>query len=106
MNSYQRKYLKGAAHRLKPVAFVGQKGVTGSLIRSIDAALDSHELIKVKFVDFKEKARKGEMAETLAASTGAEMIGIIGHVAIFYRQHADPQKRKIRVPERQGETNR
>jgi len=88
---------------LKPVAFVGQKGVTGTLVRSIDEALAFHELIKVKFVEFREKEKKKEMTETIEKRTGSEMVGMIGHTAILYRPGADPEQRKIKVPEVKGD---
>ena len=91
----QAKYLRGLAHRLQPIVFVGQKGITDAVIASVHVALDRHELIKVKFVDFKEKKQKKEMAAAIEINTGSFMAGIIGHVAIFYRPHNDPEKRKI-----------
>jgi len=36
---------------------IGAKGVTGQLTGSVDAALNDHELIKVKFGEFKEAKR-------------------------------------------------
>jgi len=32
--------------------------------------------------------------------TESELVGMIGHIAIFYRQQRDPEKRKIDVPKR------
>ena len=98
LTSSQAKYLRGIAHGLKPVVYIGQKGLTDSLIRSTEDAFDSHELIKVKFIDFKEKNKKAEMAKALELRTGSHLAGIVGHVAIFYRQHPDPDKRKIVLP--------
>ena len=100
LKGYQKKYLKGLAHGLKPVVFVGQKGLSGNLISSIHDALDTHELIKVKFIEFKEKQQKAGMAEAIEAETGCQLVGIIGHTAIFYRQHTDSEKRKIKLPQR------
>ena len=94
----QKKYLRGLAHKLKPVAFVGQKGITDQLIRSIDEALAFHELIKMKFIEFKEKDQKKAIAEAVEKRTGSEMVGMIGHTAVFYRQNTDPERRKIKVP--------
>jgi RNA-binding protein len=68
------------------------------LIASTEQAFDRHELIKIKFIDFKEKKRKKEIAEIIEATTGCLMAGMIGHVAIFYRQHDDPEKRKVVLP--------
>ena len=56
------------------------------------------ELIKVKFVDFKEKSTKTALAEDIAQRTGAHLAGLIGHVAIYYREHKNPEKRNIRLP--------
>ena len=99
INSTQAKYLRGMAHGLKPVVFIGQRGLTDALIRSTEEAFESHELIKVKFIDYKEKKQKTELAKALEARTGSYLAGMIGHIAILYRQHPDPEKRKIVLPE-------
>jgi len=99
LSSTQKKYLRGLAHKLKPVAFIGQKGITEALIAAIDQAMDDHELIKLKFVDFKEKDVKIAMAETIREKTGSSMAGMIGHTAIFYRPSRDERKRRIVLPE-------
>ena len=91
----QRKYLRAQAHHLKPLVTIGAKGVTDGLLGSVDLALTDHELIKVKFVEFKEA--KKEIAAEIAQATQSEMIGLIGNIAILYRQHPDPEKRKVHV---------
>ena len=99
ITSTQAKYLRGIAHGLKPVVFIGQKGLTDALIRSAEEGFDSHELIKIKFIDHKEKKQKTEIARTLGGRTGSHLAGMIGHIAILYRQHRDPDKRQIFLPE-------
>lgn len=98
MKGFQKRYLKGLAHSLKPVVFIGQKGLTDALIRSTEEALNTHELIKIKFIDFKEKAQKEELSEKIEKTTNSEMVGLVGHIATFYRRHHDPEKQKIVVP--------
>jgi RNA-binding protein len=100
MKGYQKKYLKGLAHTLKPTVFVGQKGAVASVVKALDEALDKHELIKVKFVEFKEKAQKEDILAVLEQKACAERVGMIGHVATLYRQQKDPEKRNITVPVR------
>jgi RNA-binding protein len=100
LEGFQRKYLRGLAHKTKPVVFIGQKGITEALNRSIDDALTAHELIKVKYIDFKEKEKKTEIAGIMEKTHDCEMVGMIGHTAIFFRQHPDEEKRKIAVPSR------
>jgi len=92
----QKKYLRSQAHHLKPLVIIGAKGLTEQLIGSVDLALKDHELIKVKFGEFKEE--KKEISAQIAQVTKSELIGLIGNVAIFYRQQHDPEKRKIKIP--------
>ncbi len=98
MSSSQKKYLRGIAHNFNPAAFVGQKGVTPSLVKEVNDGLEAGELVKVKFVDFKEKKVKTELAVEIAEKTRSHLAGLIGHVAIYYRQHDDAEKRKIIIP--------
>ena len=100
LNGHQRKYLRGIAHGLKPLVLIGQKGLTPEVLLSAETALNDHELIKVKFVDFKEKDQKEEIADAIEQETASELVGMIGHVAIFYREQPDPEKRRIEVPKR------
>ena len=105
LKSFQKKFLKGRAHGLKPLVFLGQKGLTDNLIDSIHEALDTHELVKVKFIEFKEKKRKVGMAEIIEARARCQIVGMIGHIAIFYRPNADPDKRKIKLPLRNSQNS-
>ena len=102
LEGFQRKYLRGLAQQLKPVVFIGQKGLTPEVLSSAQDALLSHELVKVKFNDFKEKDQKTEISDRIETETGAENVGMIGHMVIFYRQQEDPEKRKISLPQRSG----
>ena len=99
---FQRKFLRGVAHGLKPVVFIGQKGLTPEVLSAAEKAFERHELVKVKFNDFKEKEEKTEISARIEKETGAENVGIIGHTAIFYRQQEDQEKRKISLPKRGG----
>ncbi|MGH8042537.1 MAG: YhbY family RNA-binding protein [Rudaea sp.] len=86
----QTRYLRGRAHALKPVILTGNKGVTAALIREFSAALDQHELIKVKLGDDRDE-RKAQVAK-LADGTGAQLVQSIGRVASFYRRNEEQPK--------------
>ena len=88
--------MRAQAHDLKPLVIIGAKGVTEQLLGSVDLALKDHELIKVKFGEFKEA--KKEISVEIAEATKSELVGIIGNIAIFYRQQPEPEKRKIKIP--------
>jgi len=100
LKGFQKKFLRGLAHKLQPVVYIGQKGVTRAVCAAFEEALDTHELVKVKFVENKEKATKKAVSTELEQQTGAVLAGLIGHVAIFYRPHPNPDKRKISLPQR------
>ena len=102
LKGYQKKYLRGIAHSLKPVVQIGREGVTAGIIRAVDEELIRHELIKIKFNDIKEKDPKEAITGEVAAKTGSEPVGMIGHTVILYRRQADPEKRKIAIPERES----
>jgi len=100
LKGFQKTWLRGWAHDMKPVVFIGQKGLSPAVIQAVDDALNTHELIKVKFIDFKDKKQKQAIAEGIEAQTLSEMVGMIGHMALFFRRHPDPEKRKIQLPKR------
>jgi RNA-binding protein len=98
LTSSQAKYLRGLAHGLQPLVFVGHKGVTPAVLDAVREALDAHELIKLKFIDFKDRHLKAGMAAEVEATTDSRLAGLIGHIAIFYRRHPDPEKRHVSLP--------
>ena len=91
----QKAKLKGQAHGLKPVIQVGKAGIDEPQIKSIKRALHEHELIKVKFLDYKD--HKQEISENIAKETGSEVVDIIGNVLILYWENMDRGRRKIRI---------
>ena len=86
LSAKQRQALKTAAHHLKPVIRIGQKGITDSLIRETDAALNAHELIKVQIQDDDRAARR-QGALDLAGATASTLVHQIGKTFILYRQN-------------------
>jgi RNA-binding protein len=97
VNSTQRNYLRREAHGLKPVVMIGQNGLSDSLVKAAEDALRAHELIKVKFQDFKDNKRP--LADDLAAKTSSVTVAIIGNILILYRAAADPADRRYRLPD-------
>jgi len=85
--------LKSLAQRLEPILRVGKAGVSEPFLKSVDDALALHELIKIKFADFKEE--KKELSSVIAQKTSSAIIMRVGHVLVLYRQQPDPARRKI-----------
>ncbi|MCX7678262.1 MAG: ribosome assembly RNA-binding protein YhbY [Spirochaetes bacterium] len=85
----QRKKLKEIAHRLRPVVQIGKRGLTNEVMKAIDDALNDHELIKVQFIDYKEE--KKLFIEKIRENTHAEVVGVVGHRVILYRENPHKQ---------------
>ena len=92
----QKRFLRGLAHDLKPTVHIGKLGLTEALFESAEESLEHHELIKVKFVDFKDE--KLELAAQIEQRLDCENVGKIGHHVLFFRQARTPERRHIRLP--------
>ncbi len=96
LSSSQRSFLRSKAHHLEPVVLIGKNGVTDGTIEAVNKALDSKELIKIKFRESKDE--KQSLSYQLAESTESHIVGTIGHTVILFRQNPDPEKQNIRLP--------
>lgn len=93
LTSKQRRHLKGLAHGSKPPLFqVGREGLSAQLVRSLDIALEDHELIKVQFLEGADIDRK-EYSRQLAEHLDAALVQLIGFKAVLYR----PRKEEPRI---------
>lgn len=95
LNSKQRKILEKAAHNLNPVVIIGSAGLTDGVIGMTDSTLAAHELIKVKFNEYKDE--KKDLTQDLASKTNSTLVRLIGNVAILYREAEDPEQRKFKL---------
>ncbi|OHD11580.1 MAG: hypothetical protein A2Z96_02035 [Spirochaetes bacterium GWB1_48_6] len=96
LKGYQRDYLTRNAHQLQPIVMVGRNGLSPEVIKAVDDALEQHELIKVKFQDFKDE--KKDLAFQITQKIEATLVRIIGNIAIFYRYQPDPKERVLHLP--------
>src|ERR1700678_4282751 len=83
LNNAQIRALKAKAQRLKAMLKVGKEGLSPRFLAALDDALKHHELVKVKFDDFKEQ--KKELVPQLAEKSGSHLITRVGNVAVLFR---------------------
>jgi RNA-binding protein len=81
----ERRALKARAHALHPVVIVGSKGLTELVLKEVEIALTSHELIKIKLASNDREERASQFA-ALAASLAANPVQQIGKIAVLYRK--------------------
>ena len=92
----QRAFLKSLAHHVKPVAFVGKEGINDSTIRSIEEALNTRELIKVKVLEAAPLHVREAGAELQQRIEGSALVQTIGRIAVIFRP--DPDRPQIELP--------
>lgn len=81
-----RQQLKSRAHQLKPIVMLGSQGLTDAVKKETDRALSDHELIKIRVVSTDREARR-EIIQALTEVLNAELVQIIGLIAVLYRKN-------------------
>lgn len=104
LSQEERKALKARAHHLDPVVMIGDAGLTEPVLREVDVALKSHELIKVRMLGDDRDARSAA-ATAICTTLDASLVQMIGKLIVLFRpKPADaspPTKpRKPRGPRR------
>lgn len=80
--------LKSRAQHLDPILKVGKAGLTDAFFAAVDRALLQHELVKLKFEDFKEQ--KKELVPKIVERSGAQLVQRVGNVAVLFRRRPKP----------------
>lgn len=101
----QRREYRALAHHLKPVVTLGDKGLSEGVQEELDRALNDHELIKVKVAGSDREGRTGQ-AEALCRTTGAELVQLIGRVAVILRRAQKPNPRLSNLSRTAGQALR
>jgi RNA-binding protein len=86
----QIRALKAQAQRMKAGLKIGKEGISTPFLAALNDALSRHELVKVKFEEFKEQ--KKELAPQLAEKTGSHLVMRVGNVAVLYRAKKEEGK--------------
>ena len=89
----QRKVHRADAHHLDPVVMIGNDGLTPSVRKEIDSALNAHGLLKIRVLGDDRPAREA-MYQSLAEDLGAAPIQHIGKLLVLWR----PKPPKAKAP--------
>ena len=81
----QKRALRARAHHLKPVIFVGAGGISPSVLAELEAALDAHELVKLR-LHATDRLERRHIVETLCRRAHAVLVASIGRTAVIYRE--------------------
>ena len=84
LSPLERKALKARAHHLSPVVLIGDAGLTPAVMREIDIAIKSHELIKVRMPG-DDRAARVAAYESICAELTCAPVQHIGKLMVLYR---------------------
>lgn len=88
LNNAQIRQFKAKAQTMEPTLKVGKNGLSPAFIQSLNEELTRHELVKVKFAEFKEQRK--QLAPEMAEKTGSELVTLLGNVVVLYRKNEEP----------------
>ena len=96
LTSKQRAYLRGEAQTIDPIVMIGKDGLTENVTAALDEALTHHELVKVKFQQYKEDVK--DIAFRCAELTSSVLVATTGFTAVFYRMKEKSEERIYSLP--------
>ena len=97
MKGRERAELRAEAHHLNPTVHVGQHGLTQSVISSLDDALRTRELVKVKLGN-KDDVKPKDVANSLALATNSAVVQVIGRTATLFRENPEMDGKRGDIP--------
>ena len=89
VTSKQKKRFRAIGHSLKPIVTVANETISQSVYDEIDRALHDHELVKIKVL-LNPRSLKKELVEEILKEQNANLIQLIGSVALLYREAKEP----------------
>jgi len=90
-----RRALRALGNALKPLIFIGKRGVTDDILDAIRSAHEHEELIKLKVLDNCPVDRK-EVGRDLERRSGSSLVQVLGRTILLFRRH--PDKPAISLP--------
>ena len=91
ITSKQRAYLRGLGQSCPAIMQIGKGGITENLIKTVSDALEARELVKLTVLENSMENPK-DVANELAASVGADVVGVVGRKIILYRESVNNKK--------------
>jgi RNA-binding protein len=86
----QRRAFRAQAHHLHPVVSVASNGLTPSVLKEIDHALQAHELIKVR-VYGEDRLQRDAIMNTICTELAAAPVQHIGKTLVVWREKQEKE---------------
>jgi RNA-binding protein len=93
LNSAERRALRARAHALHPVVMIGEAGLTPAVLKEVDIALKSHELIKIRVLG-EDRERRTGLIDEICAALDAAPVQQIGKILVVFRPRPEAAEPK------------
>ena len=93
----QKSFLRSLGQTLEPALKLGKGGLTPAFFAELQKYLRTHELAKLRLLGA-DRDERGVFCAQIADEGRCVCVGTVGHTALFYRQHPEPEQRKIVLP--------
>ena len=93
----QKSRLRSLGQTLDPVLKLGKGGLTPAFFAELQKYLSAQELVKLRFLGT-ERDERAALCTRIADEGRCVCVGAVGHTALFYRQHPEPDQRTIDLP--------
>jgi RNA-binding protein len=93
----QKSHLRGLGQTLEAGLKVGRGGLTPEFFAELQKLLRAHELVKLRFLGT-DRDERAALCTQIADEGRCVWVGAVGHTALFYRQHPEPEDRSVRLP--------
>ncbi len=86
----QKSFLRSLAQTEPALFQIGKDGLSDNLIQTVDDALRTHELVKIKLLKTVSEDTD-EIIFDLAMNTKSEVVQKIGRIVVLYRKAKEPK---------------
>lgn len=97
LTSKQRAHLRSLAHHLKPIIQVGGDGVSEALLKTVEEAFNTRELLKIKVLEGAPDDTRSTADAVVAALDRVHVAQTIGRTMVLYRPFEEEPE--IQLPE-------
>lgn len=97
----ERRALRARAHALHPIVMIGSAGVTDRVLKEIDLALKSHELIKIRILGEDRDGRR-RTVERICSALDVGPVQVIGKMLVVFRPRPEETEAPPPVRRKRG----
>ncbi|MDR3242207.1 MAG: ribosome assembly RNA-binding protein YhbY [Lactobacillaceae bacterium] len=81
----QKRYLRAAAHDMRPLFSVGKQGLTENWLDQLGEAMEKRELFKVNILNNSDTSPE-EVKAYIESNTTIQVVQTIGHTLVLFDQ--------------------